>query len=1019
MLGVRSHDGATSAVCTIVRAAALVVWLAASPVLASGYSLGFNGSGSGDVDRVKIRVDDPADALPGGPVDVGAGDFTIEFWMKATAGNNPAPAVSCGANAAWLNGNVVIDRDRFNQDRKFGVSIAGGTIVFGVSGQATGDRTICGTTSVVDGQWHHVAVQRRRSDGFLWLFVDGVLQASADGPDGDVSYPDDGIPGNFCSGPCTNSDPFLVLGAEKHDGGPAFGSFRGNLDELRISDMTRYASSFGRPRAPFIADAATVALYHFDEGSGARANDVSGAPGGPVHGDIRRATLASAPTWSTDTPFDFGALATDATIRRTAVAAGFTNPVDIVFAPGDATRMFVVEQAGRIRIVRDGALLPAPFLDVSSKTTGGGEQGLLGLAFHPDYATNRRFFVYYTRTGDHALVIERYERNVDLPDRADPASARVLLAIPHAGATNHNGGKLAFRSDGYLYIGTGDGGSGNDPWHPPIGNGQNFGTRLGKMLRVDVNVDVAPYYAIPPSNPFAAMTCNGDGAGTCPEIWALGLRNPFRFSFDRHTGDLFIGDVGQGAREEVDYEPLGTPAARNYGWKIREGSICRPGQSDCTLPPNYVPPIVDYDRNSGSSISGGFRYRGSRIPALSAAYLYADFGSGNLWAATSNGAGTWTGQQHLLSASGISSFGEDAAGELYVTNYFNGTIYRLDPADSNGDLLPDWWELTYFGSATGADPSADSDGDGSSNLAEYLAGTDPLNPQSTPASSPFGAPRITSGNALTCNVGSACSFVVGVAGVPTPAVSRSGTLPAGMNFNTTTRTLSGTPSAGSAGNYAITLTASNGTAPNATQTLAIVVAASCGGFSDVAGGDSACNSIEWVRNRGVTLGCIPGQYCPQDGVNRASMALFQHRLALAITPVIGMTQRAESADIDVTPVVCAGASDIVATTYPRNLQAFFAVSIETSGALTAGVTLVSSRNGGATWEPVTVTRMRAETSSAAWRSANGQGVLAVNAGDAVRLGVRLNREAGNANVNAVRCQIAWMAVNRDGVAPPR
>jgi glucose/arabinose dehydrogenase len=994
----------------------LAAWLLGATALAAGYSLSFNGTGSGDVDRVKIRVDDPANALPGGPVDVGATDFTVEFWIRASAADNIAGAVVCGANNAWINGNIVVDRDRFNQDRKFGVSIAGGVVVFGVSGNGTGDRTICGTTPVVDNQWHHVAVQRRRSDGFLSLYVDGALQASADGPDGDISYPDNGVPGNFCGGPCTNSDPLLVLGAEKHDAGPAFPSYKGLFDELRISGVLRYAANFTRPRAPFITDAVTVALYHFDEGSGAIANDTSGAAGGPAHGDIRRSTPSGFPAWSTDTPFGVGAIGLDATIRRTAIATGFQSPVDIVAAPGDTTRLFIVEQGGRIRIIRDGIVVATPFLDVSSKTTGGGEQGLLGLAFHPNYATNRRLFVYYTRSGDGALIIERYERSADHPERTDFTSGRVLLAIPHSGATNHNGGKLAFRSDGYLYIGTGDGGGGNDPFN----NGQNFGTRLGKMLRVDVNVETPPYYAIPPSNPYSAMTCNGAGSGTCPEIWALGLRNPFRFSFDRLTADVFIGDVGQGAREEVDYEPLGAPAGRNYGWRIMEGNICTPAFGPtCTPPPNYAPPIFDYDRGQGSSTTGGFRYRGSRIPALAGAYLYADFGSGRLWAATSNGTGTWTPQQLLLNAAGVSSFGEDSAGELYVTNYFNGTIYRLEPVDSDGDLLPDWWELAYFGSTTGANPNADTDGDLYSNVTEYLSGTDPLNAQSLPSVTPYIAPEISSANSLICVIGSPCSLTLVATGTPTSVVTRTGTLPGGVGYNASTRTISGTANAGTTGTYVQTINATNGILPNATQTLTIIVVAGCGGFTDVTGTDSYCNSVEWLRNRTITGGCTATLYCPPDVVTRASMALLQHRLGDAISPLLGITERTEPAAIDSQPIVCAGTSDLAPVAYPRNIQAFFSASVETTGALTAGITLVASRNAGATWEPVSLTRMRAQTTGATWRSASGHGVLAVNAGDAIRFGLMLEREGGTANVDSARCQIAWMGVNRDGIAPPR
>jgi hypothetical protein len=268
----------------------------------AGRSLRFYGFGEADVDRVKIRVDDPATTQPGPPADVGATDFTIEFWMRARASENGAQSVQCGANVAWINGNVVVDRDRYSQDRKWGISIAGGRVVWGVSGQGTGDRTYCGTTDVLDDAWHHVAVQRRRSDGYMWVFVDGRLEASGDGPDGDVSYPDDGVPGNFCGGPCTGSDPFLVLGAEKHDAGKAYPSYSGWLDELRISTVLRYDSPFTPPRTAFAPDADTAALYHFDEGAGDAVGDA--APGGASPG-VRR--FGGAPTpgpeWSTDTPF--------------------------------------------------------------------------------------------------------------------------------------------------------------------------------------------------------------------------------------------------------------------------------------------------------------------------------------------------------------------------------------------------------------------------------------------------------------------------------------------------------------------------------------------------------------------------------------------------------------------------------------------------------------------------------------------------------------------------------------------
>lgn len=270
---------------------------------AIGGALRFYGNGANDIDRVKIRVDDPATTGGLFPADVGATDFTLEFWLRANAADNTASAIVCGANVAWINGNIVIDRDRYNQDRKYGLSLGAGRVVFGVSGAGTGDRTLCGTTSVLDDVWHHIAVQRRRSDGRLWLFVDGALQAEADGPDGDVSYPDDGVPGDFCGGPCVNSDPFLVIGAEKHDAGAAYPSFNGRIDELRLSSTLRYAAAFTRPSAPFTPDAETVALYHFDEGSGTTASDASLAPGGPSNGLLRVGGAPIGPAWVLDTAF--------------------------------------------------------------------------------------------------------------------------------------------------------------------------------------------------------------------------------------------------------------------------------------------------------------------------------------------------------------------------------------------------------------------------------------------------------------------------------------------------------------------------------------------------------------------------------------------------------------------------------------------------------------------------------------------------------------------------------------------
>lgn len=298
------------------RALVLFIAVAALAVFRDGaawatdFAIRFYGHGvqAPDLDRIKIPVDDPSNNNPGPPVDVGATDFTLEFWVKGSTAENTAPAITCGNNVNWIYGNILFDRDRFNQDRKFGLSFGNGRVVFGVSGDGTGDFTLCGTTNVLDNLWHHVAVQRRISDGYLWIFVDGTLQASADGPDGDISYPDDGVPGNYCSGPCTNSDPYLVIGAEKHDAGSAYPSFNGFVDEVRISNVLRYTTNFSPPSGPFTADANTVALYHFDEGPVGPCTgtvvDSSGAPGGPSNGQCNYGGASPAgPVYVNTTPF--------------------------------------------------------------------------------------------------------------------------------------------------------------------------------------------------------------------------------------------------------------------------------------------------------------------------------------------------------------------------------------------------------------------------------------------------------------------------------------------------------------------------------------------------------------------------------------------------------------------------------------------------------------------------------------------------------------------------------------------
>ena len=331
-------------------------------------------------------------------------------------------------------------------------------------------------------------------------------------------------------------------------------------------------------------------------------------------------------------------------------------------------RLYLLEQSGRVRIHEAGTTLPTPFLDITSLVASGGERGLLSIAFHPNYPATPWFFVLYTSqaTGGANLGdvrVARYSVSSN-PNVADPASARVLITVPHNLAGNHNGGQLQFGpSDGLLYVSIGDGGVACDTSGPGC-NAQRNNTFLGKMLRLDINSDVAPFYTVPPSNPFVGP---GD---PLDEIWAKGLRNPFRFSFDRANGDLWIGDVGQGSREEIDFQPSSAPGGRNYGWKIMEGNLCNTcSTTECPVPvapcadPSLTLPIHDYDRTVGGSIIGGYVYRGS-VTTLRGCYVFGDFVSGRIWAI--DPALPSARRTLVASLPQIFTFGEDSSGELYV-----------------------------------------------------------------------------------------------------------------------------------------------------------------------------------------------------------------------------------------------------------------------------------------------------------------------------------------------------------------
>ncbi len=370
------------------------------------------------------------------------------------------------------------------------------------------------------------------------------------------------------------------------------------------------------------------------------------------------------------------------------VAGGFDRPVDIANAGDD--RLFIVEQDGIIRIIgADGQALSTPFLNIDARVgSSGNEQGLLGLAFHPDYAGNGFFYVNYTNTnGDTRVSRFRVSGN---PNIADPNSEKILLSIDQP-YSNHNGGDLAFGPDGYLYIGLGDGGSGGDPQN----SGQTATTFLGKMLRIDV--DNGNPYAIPPDNPFA------DEDFFLDEIWAYGLRNPWRFSFDRLTGDLWIGDVGQDAWEEINFQPAGSAGGQNYGWRCYEGNVAY-NTSGCQGLATMTPPVAAYSHSGsvGCSVNGGYVYRGQDFPALHGFYFYSDYCSGRFWTLKPNGQGGWVSLEALNGANNtFVSFGEDKDGELYVSA-LNGTVYRITDICATVNITSEIRNVTCNGAADGA-----------------------------------------------------------------------------------------------------------------------------------------------------------------------------------------------------------------------------------------------------------------------------------------------------------------------------
>jgi glucose/arabinose dehydrogenase len=363
------------------------------------------------------------------------------------------------------------------------------------------------------------------------------------------------------------------------------------------------------------------------------------------------------------------------------VASGLTNPTFATSPPGD-DRLFILEQGGVIKILKTGSVLATPFLDISTDVVSGGERGLLGLAFAPDYQTSGEFYVDYTGSGGDTYIM-RFHVSGD-PDVADAASGETILHIPQP-QTNHNGGMLAFSpNDGYLYVGLGDGGAAGDP-HGLIGNGQDSTTLYGSILRLDVSGG-GMGYGVPLTNPLIA-TPGQD------EIWAFGFRNPWRFSFDRATGDLYIGDVGEATYEEIDFQPASSTGGENYGWRLKEGLHCYNPPVACD-PGGLTDPILEYDHTDGNAVTGGYVYRGCQIPDLRGTYFYADYGSARIFSFSYDGSTKSDSTERTtelapttgMSIDLISSFAEDADGELYIVDYLDGEIYKII---ADEPVLPD------------------------------------------------------------------------------------------------------------------------------------------------------------------------------------------------------------------------------------------------------------------------------------------------------------------------------------------
>lgn len=529
--------------------------------------------------------------------------------------------------------------------------------------------------------------------------------------------------------------------------------------------------------------------------------------------------------------------ATGGLVTFVQVPGTFADPIGVTNAGDGSNRLFVVERAGAIRVVKNSQLLATPFLTLSSLINCApncGERGLLGLAFHPSYETNGRFFVYYTRT-DGDIVVARYQVSGN-PDVADSTSGAILLTIEHSQQGNHNGGQLAFGPDGLLYIGTGDGGGGGDPYE----NGQNPSSLLGKILRMNV-----------------------DSGSPTPQVWAYGLRNPWRFSFDRQTGDLYIGDVGQGAWEEIDFQAAGSAGGLNYGWDCREGAHNYNDQDDVVnMPPvfnadcagkTFVDPILEYSHSFGCSVTGGFVYRGGVPSFLSGQYLYGDFCTGRIWSGFQV-SGNWESDELFDTSFQISSFGESETGRIYFTDLLADSL-RWFAIHSFSDVSPTAGIWPFVEAIAAAGITGGCGGTSycpNSNVTRAQMAVFLLAAEHGPGYAPPPATGTVFNDVPANSFAAAWIEQLAAEGI-TGGCGNGNYCP---NDPVTREQMAA---------FLLAAREGSGYVPPACVTPR---------FSDVPCADPFAAAINEIADRGITGGCGSGNYCPDAAVTRGQMAVF-------------------------------------------------------------------------------------------------------------------------------------------------